>query len=403
MYPVTVKALRVEQPLGVYYVAIIPADVLLDVTFSDRMRASIDDEDGYDVDGTQRGKKGGRPAEIAEYIDRDDSAFPNSIILAANFDQATGLISTESPDDDGENPQAWRVAELHPGCLELIIPSKAKLAAIIDGQHRLDGFQHVRNARRRETELICSVFMDLPKPYQAQLFATINSTQKQVDKSLTYELFGYNIADEPAERWTPDKLAVYLTRRLNTRDESPLKGHILVAPKRDRALEALNESQTWHVSTATIVEGIMRLYSSNPKRDTNAMLASKSKTRKALADARDRTPLRALYIDGNDALLYAIVLNFLKAASHTLWSTARPGSFITKTVGIQALFDILRKVVPQLLSQGDASEATLTRLLEPAKDIDFSAVEFQNASGSGRSTIRRHLELAMGLLPPNPS
>jgi hypothetical protein len=43
-------------------------------------------------------------------------------------------------------------------------------------------------------QLICSIFFELPKPYQAQLFATINSTQKPVDKSLTYELFGYNSA-----------------------------------------------------------------------------------------------------------------------------------------------------------------------------------------------------------------
>ncbi|EJL37557.1 DNA phosphorothioation-associated DGQHR protein 1 [Caulobacter sp. AP07] len=395
MYPVKVKALRVEQPLGVYYVAIIPAHVLMDVTFSDRMRASIDDDDGYDVDGTQRGKKGGRPVEIAEYIDRDDSAFPNSIILAANFAQDTGLISTEDPDDDGESAVAWQVVELADGCLELTIPTNAKLAAIIDGQHRLDGFQHVRKPDRLNTEMICSVFMDLPKPYQAQLFATINSTQKQVDKSLTYELFGYNISDEPPERWTPDKLAVFLTRRLNTREESPLMGHILVAPKRDRALLALNESQVWHISTATIVEGIMRLFSANPRRDTSTMLSSASKLRKVLEASRDKTPLRRLYIEGNDALLYAIVLNYLKVCDRLLWKPAKPGSFIIKTVGVQALFDILRHDAPNFMREGDASEAYFETLLRPAAAIDFSAVEFQNASGSGRSMIRRSLQQAI--------
>jgi hypothetical protein len=44
--------------------------------------------------------------------------------------------------------------------------------------------------------LVCSVYFDLPRPFQAQLFATINSTQKRVDRSLTYELFGYNIVEE---------------------------------------------------------------------------------------------------------------------------------------------------------------------------------------------------------------
>ena len=45
-------------------------------------------------------------------------------------------------------------------------------------------------------ELLCAIFVDLPKPFQAQLFATINSTQKPVNKSLTYEMFGYNVDDE---------------------------------------------------------------------------------------------------------------------------------------------------------------------------------------------------------------
>jgi len=250
-------------------------------------------------------------------------------------------------------------------------------------------------------ELICSVFMALPKPFQAQLFATINSTQKQVDKSLTYELFGYNISDEPSDRWTPDKLAVFLTRRLNTQEESPLRGRIAVAPQRDKALEDLNATRNWHVSTATIVEGILRLISANPKRDTNAMLSPPVKPRRALLEGpKDRTPLRDVYIQGQDALLYGIVLNFLKACDRLLWQNAKPGSFIVKTVGIQALFDILRKIAPEAVGGGDATEEFFLKKLDPTKAIDFSAVEFQNASGSGRSFIRRHLEDAMGLNSP---
>jgi DNA phosphorothioation-associated DGQHR protein 1 len=247
-------------------------------------------------------------------------------------------------------------------------------------------------------ELICSVFMALPKPFQAQLFATINSTQKQVDKSLTYELFGYNIGEEPADRWTPDKLAVFLTRRLHTQEESPLKGRISVAPKRDQSLEDLNNSRDWHVSTATVVEGILRLISANPKRDTNAMLSPPVKPRTALLEGpKDRTPLRSVYINGQDALLYKIILNYLKACDQVLWKDARAGSFIVKTVGIQALFDILRALAPEVLEGGDATEAYFVKKLEPAADIDFATVEFKNASGSGRSFIRNRLKSVMGI------
>jgi DNA phosphorothioation-associated DGQHR protein 1 len=378
---------------------VIPARILLDVAFSDRMRASFDPTRGYDVEGTQRAKNAGRPAQIADYIDRADSAFPNSIILAANYEKDTGLIRSESPDEDEEDAQVvkpvWRVDALDDGSFELIIPTPEPLAGIIDGQHRLDGFKSVDNQNRRDMDLICSVFLALPKPFQAQLFATINSTQKQVDKSLTYELFGYNIAEEPAENWTPDKLAVYLTRRLNTQEESPLRGRIVVAPQRDVTLKALSDSTDWHVSTATIVEGILRLISSNPKRDTNAMLSPPIRARRALTNGpRDRSPLRQVYLDGQDALLYAIVLNYLKACDSLFWTPASPGSFITKTVGIQALFDVLRRLAQDALQRRLATEAFFTDRLRSAGQIDFSAPEFQNASGSGRSLIRREIQAA---------
>lgn len=38
-FPYTASALKVEQPLGTYFVAILPAEVLLEVCFSDRLKA----------------------------------------------------------------------------------------------------------------------------------------------------------------------------------------------------------------------------------------------------------------------------------------------------------------------------------------------------------------------------
>lgn len=398
-YPFKTKALQVTQPLATYYVAIIPANVLLDVAFSDRLRAREDTDSGYRVEGTQRARSAQRQPQIEDYISRRDSAFPNSIILAANYDRETGHIRTEGAPSEDEEDKAntlWVVDDLGEGCFELTIPTREKLAGIIDGQHRLDGFRNIEEPERRDMELICSIFMELSKPYQAQLFATINSNQKQVDKSLTYELFGYNIDEEPEEKWSPDKLAVFLTRKLNTQDESPLKGRITISPKRDKALADLNFSRNWHVSTATVVEGILRLISSNPKRDTNAMLRSRIGTRDVLKNGpRDKTPMRELYITGNDALLYGVVLNFAKACDEVFWSKASSGSFITKTVGVQALFDILRTVVPGILEKKYLKKDAFVDLLLPAANIDFSSVNFRNASGSGRSLIRRAIEEAI--------
>ncbi|OUC13405.1 MAG: DNA phosphorothioation-associated DGQHR protein 1, partial [Alkalinema sp. CACIAM 70d] len=364
-FPYKTRALRIEQPLGVYYVAVLPAELLLQVAYSDVMSATLrQDDQGYDLSGTQRPQQQKRLKEIAHYIGRSDAAFPNTIILAANFQMETGLIEDdEEPSDDSVNlanqqdpavhDKRWSISEENNGCFSVTIPTREKLAAIIDGQHRLFAYTEVTDKAKLGMPLICSIFLDLPKPYQAQLFATINSTQKPVDKSLTYDLFGYNISDEPPEYWTPDKLAVFLTRKLGVDPQSPLKGRIIVAPQRDAGLKNLAK-QDWRISTAVVVGGVVRLISTNPKRDTNILrnandgLSLEKQPRSILIQAiRDKSPLRSSYTEINDNLIYTLVLNYLIACHDVFWTPAKDDSFILKTVGVQALFDILRKLAKQ--------------------------------------------------------
>lgn len=401
MFPLSVPALRVCQPIGVYYVAVIPADVLLQVSYSDKLTAKWDAERSiYVLEGTQRPLQEKRFQQIAEYIARADSAFPNTIILAANFRQDDGLLET-GPDETapaGTADPRWVIADGADGSAVLTIPTKEKLAAIIDGQHRLLGFTHVKDPDRLKMQLICSVFVGLPKPFQAQLFATINSTQKAVDKSQTYELFGYNLEDEDPEEWSPDKLAVFIARRLGTDSESSLKGRVVIAAETDEELKAFGADADWQVSTAAIVDGVLRLISSNPKRDTAAMLEGNRKPRAVLHRGRvDRSVLRDLYLAGQDEVLYILTRNYLAACERTFWRNAPKGSYITKTVGVQALLDILKLVAQKANEERDISAARFECILQPAAKIDFTADEFRNASGAGRTTIKRAIAQACGL------
>jgi len=241
--------------------------------------------------------------------------------------------------------------------------------------------------------LICSIFLDLPKPFQAHLFATINSTQKPVDKSLTYELFGYNVEEEEESYWSPDKLAVFLTRRLGTDDKSPLKGRIVIAPRKDEALARLSAGASWKVSTAVVVEGVMRLFTSNPKKDTTNLLEDRRKKRVELVEIRkDKSPLRDAYLSNGDAIIYTMTINFLTACEEIFWANARQGSFIKKTIGIQALFDILRLLAKDAYIQKNISVKYFLGKLEAAREIDFADDAFRNASGSGRSAIRNAIQ-----------
>lgn len=397
------NALRVRQPMGTFYVAVIPARVLLEVAFTDLTSARArSDGRGYEIEGTQRFRQDKRLDEIAGYLRRGDAAIPNSIIVAGNFRQEDGLIEEDdSSEDEGVNgpSRRWTIVDREDGTLELTIPTTAKLAAVIDGQHRLFAFARVASVTEDplEMELMCSIYLDLPKPYQASLFATVNSTQKRVDRSLTYELFGYNVDDEPAEKWTPDKLAVYLTRLLGTDDQSPLQSRIAIAPEKDAELRRLALEGNWKVSTAVVVDGILKLFSGNPKRDSNRMASSSRPHRGLLEVGRDKSPLRAMYIaGGEDEVIYRIVRNYLEACDRVFWDAAPARSFITRTVGVQALLDVLRHIIGRVIEGGNAGVEVFEEILRRAERADFSEDRFRNASGSGRSIIRQEIEQMIG-------
>ena len=406
-FPYNAKALRVDQRLGEFYVTVLPAELLLQVAASDRMSAIMNsDGSGYYLEGTQRLIQDRRLNEIGNYINRADAAFPNSIILAANYNLESGFDQGEIEDmqfeeyelDTPVSTKVWTVQEMEGGDLHLNIPTNEKLAAVIDGQHRLFAFTKTDLDTIRSMDLLCSVYIDLPKSLQAQIFATINSTQKRVDRSLTYELFGYNVSDEDEEYWTPDKLAVFFTRKLSTDTNSPLRSRIVVAPKRDQELQRIASEADWQVSTAVIVDGILRLFSSNPKRDSNFMRKDKPKKRIYLEDGpRDRSPMRGIFLNGNDELIYTTVFNYIKACDAVFWKNADSDSFITKTIGVQATFDILRKIVNRALEDKNISVNYFLEKIQEAGDIDFSGDEFRKPSGSGRTYIRKAIEKAIGI------
>ncbi|SFD95133.1 DNA phosphorothioation-associated DGQHR protein 1 [Salipiger profundus] len=404
VFPYVTKALRVQQRLGTFYVAVLPAELLLQVAASDSMRAIMKpDGDGYELKGTQRLLQDKRLTEISHYINRVDSAFPNSIIIAANYDLESGFdqgeleyISEETTGAPVDDSRVWSIEAADDGCYTLTIPTAEKLAAIIDGQHRLFSFARAEKEAMESMDLLCSIFIDLPKALQAQIFATINSNQKKVDRSLTYELFGYNVSDEDETYWTPDKLAVFFTRKLATDPESPLSGRIMVAPKRDKALEELAAEADWKVSTAVVVDGVLRLFSSNPKRDANAMRKGAASPRGVLSEGpKDKSPLRDVYIEGNDALIFKMVLNYLKACERTFWATAKPDSFILRTIGVQAVFDILRQLAGRSYDDRNISEGYFVEKLTGAGEINFAEDRFKNPSGSGRTVIRKAIEAAI--------
>ncbi|MFJ2969564.1 DGQHR domain-containing protein [Pseudomonas fulva] len=365
-------ALRVRQPLGTFYVISISAEKLLHLCYSDKAELS---EDGFNITGTQRIEDEKRQREISDFIGTEEAAFPNSIILGANYDEEGNYIESEA---------SWSVEGDEEGSLRLRIPSKLKMASIIDGQHRLRSFRYADPDRRINFDLICSVYLDLPIPYHAYLFSTINFNQRKVDKSLAYNLFGFDIEATDPKAWVPETLAVSIARRLNVED-GPFKGAVSLG-----VVGGGVDSQDFNVSMATIVDGLLKLYSKKPKSDRSKMMSIPKEKRDRKVLDGDGSPLRFLYRNGLDEVIYEVVTNYFVAVASIFWEDVAPGSYIKKTVGVQALFDVLLKLLDNFESNLDGEVADFVEKLAPAAraGLDFSRAQ---ASGAGRTYIKNEI------------
>lgn len=400
MKPLIRPAIRVQQPLGNFYAFSLRADALNKITYSlpAEVRERLEHEEsenrgGYSIFGSQRIEKKTRLQEIASYIQTTDSTFPNAIILAANYSQNGLYIEDEK--------LQWTARDQGNGFWNIEIPSQdTPCASIIDGQHRLHAFKHLPpGAPERAMELLCVVFLELPTPYHAYVFATINFNQKKVDRSLAYELFGFDVDERPAQLWSPETLAVYLTRLLNTEHGSPMYRSIFPAADSE-AIFSNNADGAGlvRISMATVVDGILRVLSKNPQEDRNTVRRPGNKAigRKSLEPIKG-LPLREFYINGNDKAIYDILCNYFSAVAAKIWTPAGANSYLKKTVGIQAAFDILRDILSaRATTAANYSLHALESLFEPCAGLDPAGDKYQ-ASGIGRSEIRRDLKQAIGL------
>ena len=377
-----IKAIKVIQPLGEFYIAKIKASDLLKISTSSVAR--------YDKDGNLKGNK--RPLNeqrlkaIANFIMSDEMSFPTSILIAANIDN-DGKIIEDIEHRWNVNPTEYQ------DVYTLVVPEQIS-SLIIDGQHRLNAFNYA-DENCKDIELVCSIFFDLPNPYQAYLFATINGNQKRVDKSLALELFGYDVDNEPRDTWSPEKLSVFLTRKLNFSKNSPLYQRIKLAPLFSE-LEELVDKNKWLLSTAAMVEGIMSLISTNPQKDRDMLAMKKNtiwgdKTRNVL-DNNGKPILRSLYINSEDEKIYKIIENFFCSVKSILWDNATSGSVIVKTIGISVLFDVLKTILER-----DYIQESYDSYIDKIRDVNFSSHYFA-LSGGGKTKLRRILKFKLGFI-----
>src|SRR5690606_30823843 len=128
--PLSVHALKVRQPVGDFYQAVIPWGLLIEISRADVRAMENGDERTLDrYIGIQRKLDKKREKDIASYVNLIGATFPTSIVLAIDednveWDEARNLLTFMDGKGDGID----------------------KIAKILDGQHRVEGLKAFRGS-----------------------------------------------------------------------------------------------------------------------------------------------------------------------------------------------------------------------------------------------------------------
>ena len=283
---ISFSCLKVEQPLGEFYVGTIPFRDLCDVAFFDVRRVLQQERDVERYLGIQRPLNPRRVEDLRQYVTLVDATFPTSIIVAvdqkcAEYDTSDLKMTLSNylggEDDD---PIFFR-----------------NIARVIDGQHRIAALLEHEGP---VFDLVVSIFVGIDISDQAQIFSTVNLEQTKVNKSLAYDLFA--LASTRSPQKTCHNVAVALDQDL----DSPFF-------RRIKRLGVATEGRYGETITqATFVISLMPNVSRDPKRDRDTLLRGKSLGRPRQSDLRE-TPLRSLFIEDRDLDIAQIIYNYFAA------------------------------------------------------------------------------------------
>lgn len=310
---ISFRAIPVEQPIGTFFVGVMSARDLVEISVADVRRLHDTEFDEYI--GIQRRLDPKRSKDLRKYVTSYDATFPTGVILAvreenAEWDPKAGLLTLRATDE-----------------VPLI-----EVASILDGQHRVDGL----TARREGGfEVPVSVFVGADVATQANIFATVNLAQTKVNRSLVYDLLDYE------KKRSPQKTAHHIAVALDQLGDSPFHARI------KRLGSATPERKNETVTQAAVVESLLTLISSDPMSDRNSFLKALM-PEKPTAEEHQKHPFRQMFLEEKESDITRIVLNLFKAVEHrwpNSWNDLeRKGNVLPKTNGLKALMRFLKPV-----------------------------------------------------------
>jgi len=307
--------LEVVQPIGIFYIGTMNSRDVVAISYAD-IRQINKRRDIEIVSGIQRELSATRVRELKQYVRTIDASFPTSIILA---------IKSSAASYDGNSRT-------------MTVESKENTALIIDGQHRIKGFEDYAGPN---FELNVTLFVDMDPEDQALVFATINLKQTKVSKSLAYDLFEF------AKDRSPQKTCHNIARLLNSEEGSPFKDRIkILGVATGKPHETLTQ--------ATFIDRLIHYISDNPLQDRDT-IQRRGKLMHAEGPNIRRLIFRNMFIDNQDAEIARIIFNYFQAVSlrwPEAWPIKKEGNVLNRTTGFGALMRFLRPAYLKIATPG---------------------------------------------------
>lgn len=309
------KCLEAIQPIGTMYIGVMDNEDLEKITFADvrRLREGSDNREVEDYIGIQRKLDKGREKEIGKYVNLVDATFPNSIIISmtsedALYDKNTGIMT---------------------------IPFKDDIAKVLDGQHRIAGFQDY-NGAKGTFQLIVTIYVDMELEDQAIVFSTINKEQKSVSNSLVTDLFAF------AESRSPQKTGHNIARALSKKEGSPFYNKIKILGKAEKFSETITQD--------TFVKSLLSYITKDKQGDRDFYKRHKTDKKAKLPYATEKELqtyfLRNIFIDDFDDIKIAqIIWNYFYAVQKkwpTAWNEVKNDNILNKSTGFVSLMKFFK-------------------------------------------------------------
>ncbi len=340
MNTIDLHILTVEQPIGRFYITKISYSALWAMSKVDRRHITEDDE----VLGIQRELKNDKVNQIKKYITTVFATFPNSIIVNVSrsniVDQTDDVLSLKVNDDT---------------------------FTIIDGQHRLAGFDNYKGGN---FELVLSVFVDLDISQQADIFSTINSEQTKVDPSLNVNL------ELDSKYYTPRKMMVEIAQSFNYAKESPWHNGI----------KMLGCGKNGFISLSSFARPLFGLtYRENDWYviKNHLIIGDEEKSFDDFSYDASKYLFWEFYKQRDSASVYKILNNYFSALKDIFpidWMNEK--SILNRTTGYNAMMRLFKDYIPIGLEEKRFTYDFFIEKLTPLSKLDGS-IRSENYGSSG--------------------